>query len=83
MILHFYAECALEKRTHPCEGGGEGDVKKKMHKVRFFVGDGGEDLVWRGGKELLLLNESDAGVQQEKICRHNDERCEQSDLRLF
>ena len=62
MILHFYAECALEKRTHPCEGGGEGDVKKKMHKVRFFAGNGGEDLT-RRGEEFLLLNEPDAGVQ--------------------
>ena len=56
---------------------------RAVEALGFSLRNGGEDLVWRGGKELLLLNESDAGVQQEKICRHNDERCEQSDLRLF
>ena len=52
-----------EKQQHRKNADTPVEGVRAAKAFRFFVGDGGEDLVWRGGKELLLLNEPDAGVQ--------------------
>lgn len=36
---------------------------RAVEALGFSLRNGGEDLVWRGGEEFLLLNEPDAGVQ--------------------
>ena len=70
MILHFYAECASEKRANPREGGGEGDVEQKVHEVRFFVVP--EQL--RGGDALDLgvkIREKVRVAQQHPVEKEN------------
>ena len=73
-------DCRTEKQQHRQDAEVPAEDMRAAEALGFSLRNGGEDLTRRGGEEFLLLNEPDAGVQQEKICRHDEKRCKQGDL---
>jgi len=73
-------DCRTEKQQHRQDAEAPAEDMRAAEALGFSLRNGGEDLTRRGGEEFLLLNEPDAGVQQEKIRRHDEKRCKQGDL---
>ena len=67
-------------QQHRQDAEAPAEDMRAAEALGFSLRNGGEDLTRRGGEEFLLLNEPDAGVQWEKIRRHDEKRCKQGDL---
>lgn len=73
-------DCRTEKQQHRQDAEAPAEDMRAAEALGFSLRNGGKDLTRRVGEEFLLLNEPDAGVQQEKIRRHDEKRCKQGDL---
>ena len=73
-------DCRIEKQQHRQDAEAPAEDMRAAEALGFSLRHGIEDLFRRGSEEFLLLNEPDAGVQQEKIRRHDEKRCKQGDL---